>query len=210
MRTDEKEGEERDGNKRGYEGTERTRERKVKRDPEGEREGEGREREKASQGKLHMAPCDWLAPVSSDRPPSTPIARARRAYVHNTLSCSLHIVRGVSGACMQRRTPSHRCTAGKVFVLRSRVMNHHYHRQHRTTIGITVAVAVAAAALLPLLPPPKKLAESLAAGTKWGRVAAEGSLRHAGEERTDDMVYIILLYRETVHAREGGGAGKGW
>lgn len=93
-------------------------------------------------------------------------------------------------------------------------MNHHYHRQHRTTIGITTAAATAAAAvavaaLLPLPLSPKKLAESLGAGTKWGRVAAEGSLRHAGEERTDDGIYYTFVQRNCARAREER-AGKGW
>lgn len=100
-----------------------------------------------------------------------------------------------------------RALCGKVFVLRSRVMNHHYHRQHHTTTGITTAAAVAA--LLPLPPPSKKLVESLGAGTKWGRAAAEGSLRHAGEERTDDGIYYTFVQRDCARAREED-AGKGW
>jgi len=84
----------------------------------------------------------------------------------------------------------------------------HYHRQHHTTTGITAATATAAAAaLLPLPPPPKKLVESLGAGTKWGRAAAEGSLRHAGEERTDDGIYYTFV--QSARAREED-AGKGW
>ncbi|EGI68678.1 hypothetical protein G5I_02614 [Acromyrmex echinatior] len=85
-------------------------------------------------------------------------------------------------------------------------MNHHYHRQHHTTTGITVAVATAAAAaLLPLPPPPKKLVESLGAGTKWGRAAAEGSLRHAGEERTDDdgIMFFYFPLLETKRKASG-------
>ncbi|KYM93126.1 hypothetical protein ALC53_00059 [Atta colombica] len=60
----------------------------------------------------------------------------------------------------------------------------HYHRQHHTTTGITAATATAAAvALLPLPPPPKKFVESLGAGTKWGRAAAEECTREGGGRR---------------------------
>lgn len=81
--------------------------------------------------------CTWRFTIGSHLSPWTallqPRSRARRAYVvPNTLSCSLHIVCSVSAACMHaaHALTGVRVLCGKVFVLRSRVMNHHHHH-HR-------------------------------------------------------------------------------
>ena len=107
-------GRERDGDRRGYEEIERARGTEIEKGLRRERErgGEGQEeKERAREGEGN---CTWRLAIGSHLSPRTallqPRSRARRAYVPNTLSCSLHIVRGGSDACMQRRTPSHRCT----------------------------------------------------------------------------------------------------
>lgn len=153
-----------------------------------------------------MAPRDWLAPVSSDRPPSTPISRARRAYVPNTLSCSLHIARGVSDACMQRRTLSHRCTG----IVRQGVRA--TEPCNELPLPLPPSILHHRRRLLPLPPSPKKLAESLGAGTKVG--ASCGGRFSPSRGRGKDgrwYMYIILLYRERLCARaREEDAGKGW